>query len=53
MWINAVVMNGNTNAHVTHTLTTPITTTRLRVWGRSGPSHQAGYVRVNELEVYP
>lgn len=52
-WVNAVVVNGNTTAHVTHVLPAPITTTRLRVWGRSGPSHQARYVRVNELEVYP
>jgi hypothetical protein len=52
-WVNAVVVNGNANAHVTHVLPAPVTTTRLRVWGRSGPSHQAGYVRVNELEVYP
>ncbi len=52
-WVNAVVVNGNTNVHRTHILSAPITTARLRLFGRSGPTHQAGYVRVNELEVYP
>jgi len=45
------VVNGNTAASVTVNL--PTTTSRLvRVLGRSGPSFQPGYVRVNEFEVY-
>lgn len=50
-WVTVASVNGNTSLTRTH-LFGPITTTRLRVLGRSGPSHQPGYVRVNEIEVY-
>lgn len=50
-WVNLASVNGNTSLHRTH-IFGPVTTTRLRVLGRSGPSHQPGYVRVNEIEVY-
>jgi microsomal dipeptidase-like Zn-dependent dipeptidase len=51
-WVNAVSINGNAVNFRSHPLGTSITTTRLRISGRSGPNHQPGWVRVNEIEVY-
>jgi microsomal dipeptidase-like Zn-dependent dipeptidase len=50
-WVTLTSQNGNVAVHRTHSFA-PVSGTRLRVSGRSGPSHQAGYVRVNEIEVY-
>lgn len=50
-WVKAVIINGNTSLSRSHTVT-PVMTSRIRVLGRSGPTHQPGYVRVNEIEVY-
>ena len=42
------------NTQLSVTVLFPSRTSRLvRVLARSGPTHQPGYVRVNELEVYP
>ncbi|MCP2163952.1 discoidin domain-containing protein [Goodfellowiella coeruleoviolacea] len=51
-WVTVATKNGNTDLMVTHQWTTPLTSRLLRVYGRSGPTHQPQYVRVNELEVY-
>lgn len=51
VWVNLASESNNTAVHRTHAFA-PLSTTRLRVAGRSGPSHQPGYVRVNEIEVY-
>lgn len=51
-WQDLAVVTGNTALTRTHTFAS--TTARLvRVLASSGPSHQPGYVRVNEFEVYP
>ncbi len=50
-WVTINVVRGNTALFRTHTFT-PVQTFRLRVLAYSGPSHQTGYARVNELEVY-
>jgi len=42
----------NTATQLSYTLPA-ITTTAVRVLGRSGSASQPGYVRVNELEIYP
>jgi microsomal dipeptidase-like Zn-dependent dipeptidase len=49
--VPAIVVTGNTSASRTHNFN-PVTTTRIRVLARLGPTHQAGYVRINEIEVY-
>ncbi len=50
-FVTVATVTGNTALSVT--VTFPVRTSRLvRILGRSGPSHQPGYVRVNELEVY-
>jgi hypothetical protein len=50
-FITVGTVTGNTALSVT--VTFPVRTSRLvRILGRSGPTHQPGYVRVNELEVY-
>jgi hypothetical protein len=49
-WVVAASVRGNTSLQRSHTFA-PVTTTALRVLGLRGPSHQPGYVRVNELEV--
>jgi hypothetical protein len=50
-WNAVVTITGNTEAHRTHTFT-PVTASKLRILGRKGPSRQAQYVRVNEVEIY-
>ncbi|HEV8577642.1 MAG TPA: membrane dipeptidase [Thermoanaerobaculia bacterium] len=53
-WANtvpSVIVTGNTSSFRTHTFN-PVTTDRIRVLARLGPSIQPGYVRVNEIEVY-
>lgn len=45
-------VTNNNSLSRSHLAPAPVSTTRLRVLGRSGPSHQAGYVRINEIEVY-
>ncbi len=46
-------VRGNTDLQVTVNFTLGAQTSRLvRVYGLSGPTHQPGYVRVNEFEVY-
>lgn len=47
----AIVVTGNTSTGRTHSFN-PVTTTRIRVLARLGPAVQAGYVRINEIEVY-
>jgi microsomal dipeptidase-like Zn-dependent dipeptidase len=49
--VPAIAVTGNTSASRTHNFN-PVTTTRIRVVARLGPTHQAGYVRINEIEVY-
>lgn len=44
-------VNGNTQLTITVTFS-PRTTRLVRILGRSGPDHQPGFVRVNELEAY-
>ncbi len=51
-WQNVATVNFNTAAHRTHTFA-PVSSRLVRVLCRRGPDHQAGYVRVNEFEVYP
>ena len=43
---------GNTLLQVTHNTFPPVTTSRLRIFGTSGPANQPSHIRVNELEVY-
>ncbi len=50
-WVTVSSINGNTSLAVTHQFA-PQTARLLRVYGRSGPTIQPQYVRVNELEVY-
>ena len=50
-WYNAATVNGNTSTYRKHTFSRR-SASRIRVRGRSGPSNQTIYVRVNELEVY-
>lgn len=50
-WVTVKAIRGNTALTRTDTFT-PVQTFRLRVLAYSGPSHQTGYARVNELEVY-
>jgi len=50
-FVTVASVTNNTSLSVT--LTFSARTSRLvRILGRSGPTHQPGYVRVNELEVY-
>lgn len=50
-WQTAASINGNTALSVTTTF--PARTARLiRIYARSGPTHQPGFTRVNEFEVY-
>lgn len=44
-------VRGNTQLSVTVTFSAQ-TSRLVRILGRSGPTHQLNYVRVNELEVY-
>ncbi len=45
-------VRGNTALQVTVLFTVPQSARLVRVYGLSGPTHQQGYVRVNEFEVY-
>jgi hypothetical protein len=50
-WVTVSMVRGNSALFRTHSFT-PVQTFRLRVLAYAGPSHQPGYARVNELEVY-
>ncbi|WP_315793324.1 hypothetical protein [Paenibacillus sp. BIC5C1] len=50
-WVNLVQVTGNQDLMRSHTFTA-VNTTKVRVVARKGPSHQPGYVRINELEIY-
>lgn len=45
-------VRGNTALQVTVNLAVSQSSRLVRVYGLSGPTHQPGYVRVNEFEVY-
>jgi hypothetical protein len=49
-WVPIAIENSNTSTFRSYTAT--FTTRRLRVLARLGPAVQAGYVRINEIEVY-
>jgi hypothetical protein len=49
-WLPLVKVQNNTELHNSYTFST-VTATRLRVIGRRGPSNQAQYVRINEIEL--
>jgi microsomal dipeptidase-like Zn-dependent dipeptidase len=55
-WIDLPVTpafpTANAGTHLSYTLP-PVTTTAVRVLGREGSAAQPGYVRINELEIYP
>lgn len=51
-WVTIVTVNGNTASRVDRTFATQ-NARLIRILARSGPTHQPGYVRVNEFEVYP
>ncbi len=51
-WTTQYVETGNTSTSWVQPVFPFITTTRLRVLGRSGPNNQPGYVRINEIKVY-
>lgn len=51
-WADLAVVTGNTVAYRVHTFA-PIQCGRLRVLAERGPDRQPGYVRVNEIEIYP
>ncbi|MFD0712670.1 discoidin domain-containing protein [Paenibacillus sp. GCM10027626] len=51
-WVNCLsAITGNTFDHRTHTFE-PVTASKLRIVGTSGPAIQPDYVRINEIEVY-
>ncbi|WP_028596556.1 discoidin domain-containing protein [Paenibacillus assamensis] len=50
-WVQLATVTGNTASHRTHSFNA-VNTTKIRVSALLGPSHQQGYVRINELEVY-
>ncbi|MFB5676324.1 discoidin domain-containing protein [Paenibacillus terreus] len=50
-WVNLAAVTGNTNEYRSHSFPT-VQTSQIRVVARKGPSHQLGYVRINELEIY-
>ncbi len=50
-WVTASSVRGNTALQVTVNFT-PRTSRLVRILGLSGPTHQPGFVRVNEFEVY-
>lgn len=50
-WVNLVQITGNQELMRSHTFNA-VDTTKVRVVARKGPSHQPGYVRINELEIY-
>ncbi|NUT99297.1 MAG: discoidin domain-containing protein [Saccharothrix sp.] len=52
-YVSVAAVRGNTALSTTITFASGPRTSRLvRILGLSGPTHQAGFVRVNELEVY-
>lgn len=52
-FVTVASVTGNTQLSMTITLTSARTSRLVRLLGRHGPTHQPGYVRVNEIEVYP
>jgi hypothetical protein len=50
-WQLLVAVTDNTLLHRTHEFDL-VSTDRLRILGRNGPSNQAGYIRLNEVEIY-
>lgn len=50
-WVLVASVNNNTGTFRQHVVT-PFSTDRLRVLAWQGPANQAGYVRINEIEVY-
>ncbi|HBL28132.1 MAG TPA: hypothetical protein DD490_14965 [Acidobacteria bacterium] len=51
-WAPWLSVTGNTSVFRSHPGLPTISTTRIRVLGRSGSAIQPGYVRFNEIEVY-
>jgi microsomal dipeptidase-like Zn-dependent dipeptidase len=51
-WVQIATVNNNTATYRQHLATATFTTRRLRILARLGPAVQAGYVRINEIEVY-
>ncbi|MFB5268701.1 discoidin domain-containing protein [Paenibacillus enshidis] len=49
-WISLVKVTANTETYRTHSFA-GVQTSKVRVVARKGPSHQLGYVRINELEI--
>jgi hypothetical protein len=49
-WAPILSMRGNTQPHIVHQFA-EITSSRIRILGLSGPDIQAGYARLNEVEV--
>ncbi|UPK42511.1 discoidin domain-containing protein [Paenibacillus pabuli] len=50
-WVSLVKVTANKDTYRTHSFS-PVNTSKIRIVCRTGPSHQAGYVRINELEIY-
>ncbi len=51
-WVNCLpVITGNSFDHRSHTFET-VTSSKLRIVGKSGPTIQTDYLRINEIEVY-
>lgn len=50
-WVRLLDVTGNTLAYRTHVFP-PVNTRRVRLIAKSGPDHDAGVARVNEIEVY-
>ncbi|GGH46526.1 hypothetical protein GCM10008014_09240 [Paenibacillus silvae] len=50
-WVSLVKITNNTNVYRSHSFS-PINTSKIKIVCKKGPSHQAGYVRINELEIY-
>jgi hypothetical protein len=53
-WVTVDSVPNNTSLVITRNITLPggNPVRLVRIWARSGPTHQPGYVRVNEFEVY-
>ncbi len=52
-WVTVGSVRGNTQLSRTINFATAYSAQYVRVLGIRGPTHQDGYVRVNEFEVYP
>lgn len=50
-WVKAAMIRNNTALSRSDAIA-PVQTFRLRILALSGPAHQTGYARINELEVY-